>query len=228
MIFITPSHQFPTGVVLPINRRIELIKYARENDIYIVEDDYDSEFRFEGSPIESMQSLDPDHVIYVGTFSKIFMPSLRMGYIVLPDNILNKTRDIKYVADLHSPILEQLTMAEFIKQGLLDKHIKKMRNLYLKKRNQIIKCLKHYFEDEVSISGMQAGMHFIGTFKGIHFNTATMNKIYDAGIEITPLRKYYVQNEYEENLNSFISQSLVFGYGNTDVDKIENGIVNLY
>ncbi|MEA4968245.1 MAG: PLP-dependent aminotransferase family protein, partial [Bacteroidaceae bacterium] len=126
LIFTTPSHQFPTGVILPINRRIEMIKYARKHDSFIVEDDYDSEFRFNGDPIQSMQHLDESRVIYVGTFSKTLMPALRIGYLVLPDSLCAQLKEAKYVADLHSPILEQLTLEKFIETGLLNRHIKKM------------------------------------------------------------------------------------------------------
>lgn len=146
LIFTTPSHQFPTGVVLPVKRRIELIEYARLHDSYIVEDDYDSEFRFKGKPIESMQSLDKNHVIYVGTFSKIFIPSLRIGYMVLPDSLCNSIKNIKYIDDIHSSVFKQLAMAKYIKEGLLDLHIKKMKAIYYRKRTKLISALNEVFK----------------------------------------------------------------------------------
>lgn len=177
LIFTTPSHQFPTGVVIPINRRIEMIKYAQKHDTYIVEDDYDSEFRFYGNPIQSMQYLDPEKVIYVGTFSKTLMPALRIGYMVLPDKLLGKIENIKYVADLHSPNLEQIALARFIEIGLFDRHVSKMRRLYLEKRNYLIQCLEKEFGESVTITGAQAGMHFVATFKDVIFDKDLMSRM---------------------------------------------------
>lgn len=228
LIFTTPSHQFPTGVILPIKRRIEMIEYARKHNIYIVEDDYDSEFRFTGSPIQSMQNLDPTCVIYVGTFSKTLMPSLRMGYVVLPDALCTSMKEAKYTADLHSPTLEQLTMAKFIEDGHFDLHIKKMRNIYLKKRNHLIKCLKENFKDKVSISGADAGMHLVASFKDICFDTVLMKKIEDSYLELTPISKHYIYDENNAHIKHFCDNSLIFGYGNTSLKSIETGINRLH
>ncbi|WP_088186718.1 PLP-dependent aminotransferase family protein [Desulfosporosinus sp. FKA] len=228
LIFTTPSHQFPTGVILPIKRRIQMIQYAKKHNSYIVEDDYDSEFRFDGSPIQSMQSLDPTCVIYVGTFSKTLMPSLRMGYMVLPDALCAQMEETKYVADLHSPILEQLTMAKFIEAGSLDLHIKKMRSIYLKRRNHLIKCLENTFEDTVSISGAEAGMHLVATFKTINFDSLVMHKIEDNNIQITPIRKHYLLDETNKVLKHPYNDSLIFGYGNTNILSLDDGIKRLH
>ncbi len=220
LIFTTPSHQFPTGVVLPINRRIEIIKYAQKHGTYIVEDDYDSEFRFDGNPIQSMQYLNPEQVIYVGTFSKTLMPALRIGYMVLPDKLLHKIEDIKYVADLHSPNFEQITLAKFIETGLFDRHINRMRRLYLKKRNYLIKCLEKEFGERVMITGAQAGMHFAAAFKDVIFDKALVRKIEEKNIEITPINKHYIL----DNSDLPINDTLIFGYGNTKIEQMEKGI----
>lgn len=220
LIFTTPSHQFPTGVVLPINRRIEMIKYAQKYGTYIVEDDYDSEFRFDGDPIQSMQYLDPEKVIYVGTFSKTLIPALRIGYMVLPDKLLGKIEEIKYVADLHSPNFEQIALAKFIETGLFERHINKMRRLYLKKRNYLIQCLKKEFGDRVTITGAQTGMHFVATFHNVTFNEALMNKICKKNIEIAAMNKHYI----DDKSASQIDNALIFGYGNTKIEQMEKGI----
>ena len=226
LIFTTPSHQFPTGVILPIKRRIEIIKYARLNNVFIIEDDYDSEFRFKEKPIQSMQALDPDHVVYVGTFSKTFMPSLRMGYMVLPDCLYDYVKNAKYIDDIHSAIFEQLTMAKFIEDGFLDRHIKKMKSIYFKKRNKLIKALKETFKDRVSISGSEAGLHLIASFKDIYFDDLLMNKIKEDNIEITPMIKHYIKSNSDDESN--YNNSLIFGYGNTNMESIEEGVKRLY
>lgn len=105
-VFVTPSHQFPLGGALPIQRRIQLIQFAREAGCYIVEDDYDSEFRYEGAPVSSLQGLDTERVIYIGTFSKILSPALRLAYLILPPNLIEQCRRLKWFSDLHTPSLD--------------------------------------------------------------------------------------------------------------------------
>ncbi len=224
LIFTTPSHQFPTGVVLPAKRRIELVQYARNHDAYIVEDDYDSEFRFDGSPIQSMQQLDPERVIYVGTFSKTLMPALRMGYMVLPSRLRAQMEEAKFVADLHSPALEQLAMAKFIEEGQFDRHIRRMRKIYLSRRNFLIKCLHDTFGEMVCVSGADAGMHLIATFHGIRFDEPLMQKIKDAGVEISAVVKHCLPSVS----STAYGESLIFGYGNTESASIDAGIKLLY
>lgn len=223
LIFTTPSHQFPTGVTLPARRRIELVQYARKHSTYIVEDDYDSEFRFDGSPIPSMQQLDPRWVIYVGTFSKTFMPALRMGYMILPDCLCRNMEEAKFVADLHSPILDQLTMARLIESGQFDRHIRKMRKLYCARRNFLIKCLKESFGNTVNISGAEAGMHLIARFENIRFDKKLMQEIEDRGIQISAVNKHWLPGK----VSSQYENSLIFGYGNTDLKSMEAGVNRL-
>ncbi len=223
LIFTTPSHQFPTGVILPVKRRIEMVQYARNHGTYIVEDDYDSEFRFDGSPIQSMQQLDSERVIYVGTFSKTLMPALRMGYMILPDCLCEQMEEAKFVADLHSPVLEQLTMAKFIETGQFDRHIRKIRKLYFDRRNFLIQCLKDSFGEALSVSGAEAGMHLVATFWGIRFDERLMKEIENQGLQISAVSKHCLPSvssvAYE--------QSLIFGYGNTDNESIKAGVKRL-
>jgi GntR family transcriptional regulator / MocR family aminotransferase len=140
-IFVTPSHQFPQGGILPIQRRLQLIQFARATDCYLVEDDYDSEFRYVGSPISSLQGLCPARVIYIGTFSKILSPALRLGYLILPPELIERSRGIKRLLDLHSPSLEQLILAQFIEAGHLERSIARMKRIYQKRRKVLITTL---------------------------------------------------------------------------------------
>lgn len=222
-IFTTPSHQFPTGVILPARRRIEMVRYARNHGTYIVEDDYDSEFRFDGGPIQSMQHLDPERVIYVGTFSKTLMPALRMGYMILPDSLCAQMEEAKFVADLHSPVLEQLAMAKFIETGQFDRHIRKMRKLYFDRRNFLIKCLKDSFGETVSVSGAEAGMHLVATFQGVRFEKSLLQKIEDQGLQISAVSKHCLTSVS----SGAYEQSLILGYGNTNNQSIKAGIKRL-
>lgn len=226
LIFTTPSHQFPTGVILPIKRRIELIKYAINQDAYIVEDDYDSEFRYNGSPIQSMQHIEPSRVIYIGTFSKTLSPAIRLGYMVLPDNLLDRVKSAKYAVDIHSPVLEQLTMARFIREGYYEKHVEKMKKIYSKRRVFLIDLLESNFQHEITISGMNAGLHFVGTFPNVSFTDELMEIIFNNNIDISPLRSFYINNSSLPN-SEIQSNALIFGYGNTDENKIHTGVRKL-
>ena len=156
--FVVPSHQFPLGGTLPIQRRIQLIEYARAKHSYIIEDDYDSEFTYEGIPVPSIQGLDPDHVIYVGSFSKILSPSLRMGYLVLPWSLVELFREKRWFVDRHTSTIEQMVLARFIQDGYLDRHIRKMKSIYKKRRMAMVSSIRKHF-NQYRILGNEAGMH---------------------------------------------------------------------
>lgn len=222
LVFTTPGHQFPTGVILPVGRRMELIQYARKNRCYLVEDDYDSEFRFDGDPVETMQSLSPDQVIYVGTFSKTLMPSLRIGYMVLPDELCRIMCRAKYIADIHSSNIEQLTLASLLKSGTYELHIRKQKKQYRKKRNELIRCLKQTFGSRVRITGAATGLHLVASFEDADFNSELMERIHRAGIEIAPVKKHLLADE------DHYKNALVFGYGNTKIDEIQDAITRLF
>ncbi len=130
MIYVTPSHQFPLGGILPAARRASLIRYAREQQIYLVEDDYDSEFRFSGAPISPLYALDPERVIYIGTFSKTVFPALRIGFVLLPKELQEQWCYLRMHHDVQNPMFEQAALTEFLRSRALDRHIRTMRNRY--------------------------------------------------------------------------------------------------
>jgi GntR family transcriptional regulator/MocR family aminotransferase len=217
LIFTTPSHQFPTGSILPIKRRVELIEYSRKTSSYIIEDDYDSEFRFEGQPIRSMQSLDSDRVIYVGTLSKILCPALRLAYIVVPHKLVNEMCYVKNIYDIHSPVLEQLTLSKFINEGFLDKHIKKMKNFYNVKKNFVKNELYKNFNNDIVITGDSTGIHLVVEFKNINFNTNILNKLANSGLRIKTIEEYAIIKGQHNN-------KILIGYGNLSDKEIIDGI----
>ncbi|TVX98332.1 PLP-dependent aminotransferase family protein [Cohnella terricola] len=159
MVYVTPSHQFPTGRVMPYVERERLLHWANKGHAYIIEDDYDGEFRYFGKPIPSLQSIDRHgRVIYIGTFSKAFTPALRMNYMVLPQSFMSKLT--KMSSGLSCPSrIEQWAMQAFIEQGHWYRHIRRMRNKYRRKHDQIIECIRAMFGDKVEITGHSAGLH---------------------------------------------------------------------
>ena len=217
-VFVTPSHQFPLGGILPIRRRIELLDYARRKGCYIIEDDYDSEFRYEGAPIQSLQGLAPEQVIYVGTFSKILSPALRLGYVILPEKLVQQYRDIKWLTDLHVPVLEQLTLARFMEDGMLERHIHRMKKVYRIRCDYVQACLREQFADSVRVHGHSTGLHLVAEFPG--FERIDTQQIETYGVRVYAVEQHAIQKGYYAN-------HVIIGYGNTREDNIEEGIIRL-
>ncbi|MFC7678816.1 PLP-dependent aminotransferase family protein [Paenibacillus sp. GCM10028914] len=219
-IYITPSHQFPLGGVLPIQRRAQLIQYAAKTGCYIIEDDYDSEFRYEGAPVSSLQGLSPEQVIYIGTFSKILSPALRMGYIILPRNLIEAGRDLKWLTDLHTPSLDQLILARFIDEGHLDRHILKMKKVYKKRRDCLIHSLNDHFADQVKIIGNSTGLHLVAEFSGVNFTPALIDQIETSEVKVYPVHVHAMdKHKYR--------QQVILGYGNLSEERIAEGVRRL-
>lgn len=219
-VFVTPSHQFPLGSILPIQRRIQLIQFARANECYIVEDDYDSEFRYAGEPISSLQGLDSERVIYVGTFSKNLSPALRMGYLVLPQALIEHCRSLKWFHDLHTPSLNQMLLARFIEDGLLERHIRKMRKIYMKRREVLRRALNHKFGQSVKVLGDSTGLHLIAEFKGIEFTEDLIERLYQSNAKVYPVEHHTIHKGRHVN-------KVILGYGNLKAEEIEEGVCRL-
>ncbi len=166
LVYVTPSHQFPTGAILSLSRRLQLLAWAQQNGTLIIEDDYDSEYRYDGRPIPALQGLDRGGcVLYVGTFSKVLFPSLRIGYLVLPNSLVSIFTRAKWLSDRHLPILEQQVLADFIQTGHLERHIRKMRSLYDRRRQALVQALKTHFGEKATILGEKAGIHLMVRLK---------------------------------------------------------------
>ncbi len=162
LVAVTPSHQFPTGVTMSLSRRLALLEWAREAEAWILEDDYDSEFRFSGRPLEALQGLDQARrVIYIGTFSKVLFPALRLGYLVAPVELIKGLIAARHFIDVHPPLLEQMALADFIAEGHFTRHLRRMRTLYLERRNALISALKEEFGERLDITIPEAGIHLL-------------------------------------------------------------------
>src|SRR5262245_10122749 len=167
LAYVTPSHQFPTGVVLPIARRFELLDWASRVGAFIVEDDYDSEYRYDGPPLQALAGLDRnDRVIYVGTFSKILFPALRLGYLVLPEVLVEPVVAAKAVGDTGTAILEQLVLADFISTGHFDRHLRRTNASNAARRNALVTAVRNEFGERAEGCGANAGLHHLGWMRG--------------------------------------------------------------
>ncbi|MGN1145229.1 MAG: PLP-dependent aminotransferase family protein [Acetatifactor sp.] len=165
--YVMPSHQFPTGTVMPIGRRMELLRWAgKGEDRYVIEDDYDSEFRYHGKPIPALQASDEqDKVIYIGTFSKAIAPAIRVSYMVLPKRLLKRYREECSFYSCTVSRIDQRILNEFIREGYFERHLNKMRKIYRAKHELLLECLKP-FAGAFQISGENAGLHLVLTAKG--------------------------------------------------------------
>jgi GntR family transcriptional regulator/MocR family aminotransferase len=187
LLYVTPSHQFPTGAVLSLARRLELLAWAKRANAYIIEDDYDSEFRYSGRPVPALAGLDTNHrVLYIGTFSKVLFVSLRLGYLVVPPDLVHAFAHGKWLTDRHSPILEQLVLADFLNEGHLERHIRRMRKMYEERREVLVASLKHHFGTRVRIVGESAGIHVLVEFETKLSTQQVIDGAMDIGVGLLP------------------------------------------
>lgn len=216
-IFVTPSHHYPLGVTMSMKRRVDLLSYARENNTYIVEDDYDSEFRYDVRPTPSIQGLDPNRVIYMGTFSKTLCPALRIGYLILPPDLIMKGRKEKWFNDLHNPVMDQKVLARFIIEGHFNKSVHKMKKRHKIKRELLIKKLKENFYDKVEILGDSIGIHICARFKGVDFTKNYLKNLERNGVKVYPVEDHTI-------VKGLYNDTIILGYGILSVNDIEKGI----
>lgn len=217
VIYLTPSHQFPLGSILPADRRAALVRLARETGMYIVEDDYDSEFRHSGAPVSPLYSMDPQRVIYVGTFSKLLFPALRIGYAILPRELHDTWKRLKVYADVQNPVCDQAALADFLKTRRLDRHIHAMRKLYGKRRETLLSALSESFNDGFCALGDAAGLHMAVSFPGLRFSGGFPERARENGICIASAEVHAVTKGLHED-------TLLFGYGHLSEREIQGGV----
>jgi GntR family transcriptional regulator/MocR family aminotransferase len=157
-VLVTPAHQYPTGAVLAPARRAALLDWAARRDAFIIEDDYDAEYRYDREPVGSLQGLAPDRVVYMGTASKMLSPSLRLAWMVIPPALATGVRQAKMEADRGSPVFDQLALADFLKRGELDRHLRKTRLIYRARRDELMRSLLRYLP-HLQARGVAAGLH---------------------------------------------------------------------
>ena len=196
LAYTTPSHQFPSGTVMSLQRRLELLEWAKNNSVYILEDDYDSEYRYEGKPIPAIHGMDTHGcVIYMGTFSKTLFPSLRIGFVVLPDALVKPFRAIKWLIDRQNAALEQVALSSFIGEGQFERHIRRTRKQHAKNRQVLLEALEKHFGDRIEIVGSNAGIHLVVWFKQLSakLEQTVLEKSQEAGVGVYPISPYYRQ-----------------------------------
>lgn len=220
-IYLTPSHQFPLGGILPAYRRAELIRYARSEGAYLIEDDYDSEFRFEGDPVSPLYSMDPDRVIYVGTFSKVLFPAIRIGYVILPELLHDTWCDLRLHTDVQNSPFEQAALAELLQTRKFDRHIRSMRKVYGERRLALLEALKVTFGDTWQSWGDAAGLHLAIEFENLVFDEKFISFCREKGLRVTSV-------EYHSICKGAHGNKLLLGYGHLSPQRIREGIEFLH
>jgi GntR family transcriptional regulator / MocR family aminotransferase len=222
VVYVTPSHQFPYGMIMPIHRRMELLKWADETDGYIIEDDYDGEYRFKGKPIPSLQGLDSNgRVIYLGTFSKSLIPSIRIGYVVLPPNLLKTYQEFYTIYQQTVSRLHQDTLYRFMKDGHWQSHLNKMRTLYRKKHLTLLSAIQNQLGENVTVIGEKSGLHIVLEIANGMMENELINRALEAGVKVYPFSLYY-----HGSIETQVPKVLL-GFGSLSESKIEKGILLL-
>ena len=216
-VYITPSHQYPLGYTMSAARRMLLLDWASRNGAWILEDDYDSEYRFGGRPIAALQGLDTDaRVIYVGTFSKVLFPALRMGYIVIPRDLIPAFRAAREAMDIFPPGLMQAVLTDFIAEGHFARHIRRMRMLYAERRRALVGAIAKHIGDGLEIVGEEAGMHLVGLLPSGADDMVVSKRAAEAGIAAMPLSSCCLRRPRRGGL--------VLGYASSSPEQLRDAV----
>ncbi len=219
-IYVTPSHQFPLGKTMSVSNRLKLLNWAAESGAWIIEDDYDSEYRYSGQPIPALQGLDQSgRVIYIGTFSKVMFPGLRLGYLVVPPALVEAFTTARRLMDVQSPIVPQAALADFIEQGHFARHLRRMRTSYGARLKLLVKTADKHLDGRLQIETAEAGMHTVGWLPDGVDDVAAFEAAVRQEVELTPLSQYY--------LGRCPRPGLVLGFAATPEAEIEPGILRL-
>jgi GntR family transcriptional regulator/MocR family aminotransferase len=216
-VVVTPAHQFPTGVVLSGERRRALLAWARERPRLVIEDDYDAEFRYDREPVRALQGLDPERVAYVGTASKTLAPALRLGWVVAPPELASEAARTKRLLDFCSPVLEQLALKRLIDSGEYDRHVRRVRGIYRRRRDRLITALAEHLP-ELGVKGIAAGLHVLLQLPSELDDASVAAEAAHDGIRVEPLSRFVLDRP---------ASGLVIGYGRVHETALEPAIAGL-
>jgi GntR family transcriptional regulator/MocR family aminotransferase len=218
--FVTPSHQFPLGVTMSASRRLRLLDWAQSSGSWIIEDDYDSEFRYQSMPVAALQGLDANaRVIYIGTFSKVLYPSLRLGYVVIPPDLVHRFVTIRRAMDISPASFHQEVLADFINEGHFARHIRRMRVLYRERRSVLIDSIGKELGPMVDLLGDEAGMHLTVTLPSGSRDLEIAERAARQNLWLWPLSPLYIDKAPR--------QGLILGFGSATTTKIPGAVRKL-
>ena len=217
VIYVTPSHQSPIGVSMSIQQRQTLIRWANKRKGYIIEDDYDSEFRYTQQPFPALASIDSTRVIYLGNFSKSFLPGIRLSYMVLPSSLVNRYKDQFLPFESTTSLLSQFAMSKFMEVGEWSRHIKRMRLVYKRKMQHLVSVLKEQFEQRITIIGEQSGLYVLVKVHQKRSEEWLIERASFYGVKVYPTSLYFIKNNTGEPI-------IKLGFSNLSCDEIQIGV----
>jgi GntR family transcriptional regulator/MocR family aminotransferase len=220
LAYVTPSHQYPMGVTMSLSRRLDLLDWAERSEAWILEDDYDSEYRYKGRPIAALQGLDDaGRVIYVGSFSKVLFPSLRLGYLVVPEPLVEAFVGAKSLVDRCPPLVPQMVVTDFIEEGYFERHLRRMRTLYAERQSVLVEALTAQLGPWLDVNADEAGLHLTAFLNRALDGTAVAEAAEARGVVAPPLSFYSAQ--------TLDRDGLVLGYAAVDAEAIREGVERL-
>lgn len=218
--FVTPSHQFPTGAILPLARRLELLEWAKRKSAVIVEDDYDGEFRYEGQSLDSLQGLDRQgRVIYIGTFSRTIFEALRIGYLIAPKNLIDAFSAAKWLCDRHTATLEQETLAAFISEGIYERYLRRVRQKNASRLGALLDAIHRHIRDRVEVTGAGAGAHVVLWPKDRVMEESVIEGAASHGVRVYGISGYCIKKSRRTGI--------MVGYSRMTETQISEGIQRL-
>ena len=220
LVYVTPGHQFPVGTTMSLARRLQLLEWARRSGALIFEDDYDSEFRYAGRPVPALQGLDRQGlVIFSGSFSKVLFPSLRLGYLVLPPDLVEQFAAAKSVLNRHAPPFEQTVLCDFIVEGHFGRHLRRMREVYAERLSVLMESARRRLAGLLELSSVEAGLQTVGWLQPGIDSRAARRAAEARKVEVIPLRVYSRGPVQREGLQ--------MGFAAVDVQEIRRGVQQL-
>lgn len=220
IVYATPSRQFPLGMTMSLQRRLNLLEWAKGSEAWIIEDDYDSEFRYSGRPLPSLQGLDRDgRVLYVGTFSKTVFPALRLGCLVVPSDLIDIFTAACALNNLHAPITDQMVLTDFIADGHFERHVRRMRTLYRTRQETLVEEVQKHLSGLLEVSRSDAGMHVIGWLPKGNSDEAISQKVSEQGLRAASVSRY--------SLHKLNRGGLLLGYTAFNEKEIRSGVKKL-
>ena len=226
LAYVTPSHQYPLGPTMGLGRRLELLRWASRAGAWIVEDDYDGEYRYSGRPLEALQGLDDEgRVVYVGTFSKVLFPALRLGYLVVPPDLVDAFVAARELSDRHSPVMDQAVLADFILEGHFARHVRRMRTLYAARQEALVEASGRALDGLIDVAPAEAGMHLVGFLPQGSNDREASQKAAAHGVEAPPISAYALRGSpYHEPVHR---PGLLLGYAALTEAEILRGVRRL-
>lgn len=220
LAYVTPGHQFPTGISMSLPRRMALLEWARQAGAVIFEDDYDSEYRYTGRPMPALQGLDRHGlVLFAGSFSKVLFPSLRLGYLVVPTDLIDQVSAIQSITVRHAPTISQAVLCDFITDGHFGRHLRRMREIYAERSRVLVECVRQQLAGLLEISGIEAGLQTAGWLGGGMTGVALATAAARRDVEVAPLSQYTRRRATREGVH--------LGFAAVDVPEIRRGVREL-